>query len=143
MSWMLRIRRQRSSAIVVDLLLNELGAGGKPRLTVLNKVDLLGPFERSGLHGLTGKEEPQMVSARTGEGLPDLITAIARLAAEQFIPVDLVLPYDKTGWISRIEQQGKIESIEYTEAGIQVKAGSVQRCSTPCSGKSTSGKMET
>ena len=107
---------------VVDLLLNELGAGGKPRLTVLNKVDLLGPFERSGLHGLTGKEEPQMVSARTGEGLPDLITAIARLAAEQFIPVDLVLPYDKTGWISRIEQQGKIESIEYTEAGIQVKA---------------------
>jgi len=107
---------------VVDLLLNELGAGGKPRLTVLNKVDLLGPFERSGLHGLTGKEEPQMVSARTGEGLPDLITAIARLAAEQFVPVDLVLPYDKTGWISRIEQQGKIESIEYTEAGIQVKA---------------------
>ena len=107
---------------VVEQLLNELGAAGKPRLTVLNKIDLLGSFERSGLHLLKGKEESLEISARTGEGLPALVSAIARLAAEQYIPVDLVLPYAKAGWINRIENQGKIEHLEYGEEGIRVKA---------------------
>jgi len=107
---------------VVEQLLNELGAAGKPRLTVLNKIDLIGPDERSGLPLLAGKDTVQLVSARTGEGLADLVAAVARLAAEQFIPIDLILPYDKAGWVSRIEQQGKIERIDYTEEGIKVKA---------------------
>jgi len=107
---------------VVEQLLNELGAAGKPRLTVLNKIDLLGPFERTGLGLLTGKEAALLVSARTGEGLPELVAAISRLAAEQFIPIDLVLPYSKASWINRIEQQGKVEQIEYTEEGIRIVA---------------------
>ena len=107
---------------VVEQLLNELGAAGKPRLVVLNKIDLLGPFERTRLQTLAGREQPIEISARTGEGLEDLIAAIGRLAAESFVPVSLLLPYAKTGWISRIEQQGKVDRIDYREDGIAVEA---------------------
>lgn len=107
---------------VVEQLLNELDAAGKPRLTVLNKVDLLGPFERTGLVHLSGRDRTIQVSARTGEGLNDLITEISKLAAESFIPVSILLPYAKTGWISRIEKQGKVDRIEYREDGIAVDA---------------------
>lgn len=107
---------------VVEQLLNELCAAGKPRLVVLNKIDLLGPFERTRLQTLAGREQPIEISARTGEGLEDLIAAIGRLAAESFVPVSLLLPYAKTGWISRMEQQGKIDRIDYREDGIAVEA---------------------
>lgn len=107
---------------VVEQLLNELGAAGKPRLTVLNKIDLLGPFERSGLGLLSGKDKAIPISARTREGLPELIAEIGRLAAEQYIPVTLVLPYNKSGWVDKIEQHGKIEKLDYLEDGIHIAA---------------------
>lgn len=107
---------------VVEQLLNELGAAGKPRLTVLNKIDLLGPFERSGLSPLAGRERTIWLSARTGEGLSELTAKISELAAESFIPVSLLLPYAKTGLISRIEKQGKIDRLDYREEGIAVEA---------------------
>jgi len=107
---------------VVEQLLNELGAAGKPRLTVLNKIDLVGPFERSGLNLLGGKDKFIPISARTREGIPELIEAIGQLAAEQFVPVNLVIPYSKAGWVDRIEQQGKIEQLDYLEDGIHLSA---------------------
>jgi GTP-binding protein HflX len=107
---------------VVEQLLNELGAAGKPRLTVLNKIDLVGPFERSGLILLGGKDKFIPISARTREGIPELIEAIGLLAAEQFVPVNLIIPYNKAGWVDRIEQQGKIEQLDYLEDGIHLSA---------------------
>ncbi|MDD2533948.1 MAG: GTPase HflX [Eubacteriales bacterium] len=107
---------------VVEQLLNELGAAGKPRLTVLNKIDRLGSFERGGLTLFSGRDQTIQISARTGEGIPDLIAAISKLAAESFIPVSLLLPYAKTGWVSRIEQQGKVDHVDYREDGIAVEA---------------------
>jgi GTP-binding protein HflX len=107
---------------VVEQLLNELGAAGKPRLTVLNKIDLVGPFERSGLILLGGKDKFIPISARTREGIQELIEAIGLLAAEQFVPVNLIIPYNKAGWVDRIEQQGKIEQLDYLEDGIHLSA---------------------
>jgi GTP-binding protein HflX len=107
---------------VVEQLLQELDAAGKPRLTVLNKIDLLGPFERSLLNLLGGKDETVRVSSRTGEGLPVLVAAISRLASGQYVPVQVVLAYNQASWISRMEQQGKIEQIDYREDGIFISA---------------------
>jgi GTP-binding protein HflX len=106
---------------VVEQLLQELGAADKPRLTVLNKMDLLDPEERRRLKKLKGRENMLEISARTGEGLPELIRAIASLAAESFIPLEVTLPYSHAGWLDRIEKQGQIERIEYTAEGIRVR----------------------
>ena len=64
----------------VENVLEELGAGDKPRLLVLNKVDLLGPAEAAA-HGETAApgEETVAVSALRRHGLDALLQAIDRL----------------------------------------------------------------
>ena len=66
----------------VENVLQELGAGDKPRLLVLNKVDLLGPAEaEAAAHGETAApgEETVAVSALRRHGIDALLQAIDRL----------------------------------------------------------------
>lgn len=58
----------------VQAVLEEIGAGGKPRLDVLNKVDLV-PERLAALQAARPAAIP--VSARTGEGLEGLVRAVA------------------------------------------------------------------
>jgi GTPase len=57
---------------VVHEVLTEIGAGDHPRLTVYNKADLLGPHDPLPLL----KSNEIVVSAVTGEGLPELVQRI-------------------------------------------------------------------
>jgi 50S ribosomal subunit-associated GTPase HflX len=59
--------------VVLDVL-EEIGAGGHPRLTVYNKLDLLGPDDP--LPRLKSNEF--MVSAVTGQGLSELVERIVQ-----------------------------------------------------------------
>ena len=66
----------------VENVLDELGAGDKPRLLVLNKVDLLeaGEVEADARGEAVAKEEDSVaVSALRGQGLDALCKAIDRL----------------------------------------------------------------
>ena len=60
----------------VEKVLGELESLGKPRLEVLNKIDLLGPHEREGLERRSGATGEVAVSALTGEGMDALLAAI-------------------------------------------------------------------
>jgi GTP-binding protein HflX len=62
---------------VVLEVLNEMGAGDHPKLTVYNKVDLLGPHDPLPLL----KSNEVVVSAVTGEGLTDLVQRILQEVA--------------------------------------------------------------
>jgi len=68
-----------SEAQKVDVLkvLAELGVeegNDRPFIEVLNKIDLLEPEAREGLLGREGADAPIAVSARTGEGLSQLLS---------------------------------------------------------------------
>jgi len=66
----------------VEQVLAELGAGNLPRVTVLNKADLLrDPVARKGLE--VAYPDAVFVSARTGEGLEQLKTRLAQALAER------------------------------------------------------------
>ena len=67
----------------MEKVLGELDSLGKPRIEVLNKIDLLGEHEREGLlaRGQSGAAGEVAVSARTGEGMEALLEAIDRGAA--------------------------------------------------------------
>lgn len=58
----------------VQHVLDELGAREKPQIEVLNKVDLLPPEEQAGLREGIGR--PLAISARTGDGLSELLARI-------------------------------------------------------------------
>lgn len=64
---------QREAAVAS--VLDEIGAGARPRVSVLNKCDALTPARRAAL--LAARPEAVLVSARTGEGKDALKAALA------------------------------------------------------------------
>jgi GTPase len=84
----------------VEKVLDELEALGKPRIEVLNKVDLLAPHERE---GLSARGEV-LVSARTGEGTEALLAAIdAALRSDPIVEADLRVPQHEGAVLAAID----------------------------------------
>ena len=87
----------------------ELGAEQTPRLDVFNKCDrYLGDIRPHG-------EDIVSISARTGEGVPELLAAIGRRLDNGARRVIIHLPYDQGGLLDKLYQQAKVESVEYGE----------------------------
>ncbi len=96
-------------AEIVDSLIRELGAEQTPCLRVYNKSDLFWGDIRP--HG----EMAVNISAKTGEGLSDLLASIDRVLDKGTRRVTLHLPYDKGGLLDLLYRDAKVESVEYAE----------------------------
>ncbi len=110
---------------VVEQLLVELKAAAKPRLTVLNKIDLLdGPPDPALLRLVRTAADQRLlaISAKTGTGMPELLAALGEMAGQGLISVHLLLPYAEAGLLKVIEQQGQLQQIDYRAEGIAVSA---------------------
>jgi GTPase len=104
----------------VDAVLEEIGAGEKPRLLVLNKIDLLGPEERRELS--FAHAGALQVSAETGEGIEALKDRAAELFAETLQEVELLLPHRAGAQLSELHKiAGDLEREDRPE-GVSVKA---------------------
>ena len=99
----------REQAEVVDQLIQELGANDTPRIEVFNKCDLWTGDIRP--HG----EDRVSISAKTGEGVPDLLTAIGRVLDNGARRVTIHLPYDKGGLLDKLYLEAKVERVDYGE----------------------------
>ena len=105
----------REQAEVVDGLIRELGAQETPRLEVFNKSDLYVGEIRP--HG----ENIVSISAKTGEGLDQLLKMIADRLDTGARRVELRLPYDQGGWVDTLYREAKVERVEYADT-IEVTA---------------------
>ena len=105
----------QEQAAIVDDLIRELGAEQTPCLRVYNKSDLFWGDIRP--HG----EDTVNISAKTGEGLDELLRAIDKLLDKGTRRVTLHIPYDKAGLLDVLYKDAKVESVEYGET-IDVKA---------------------
>ncbi len=106
-------------ATVRDVI-GELGARDIPEIVVFNKSDLADDDQRLLLRGM----EPTgiFVSARTGEGVDELMERIAQLLPAPEIELTLLVPYDRGEIISRLHVQGRVLSTDYREEGTLVTA---------------------
>ena len=99
----------QEQARIVDDLIRELGAENIPCIRVYNKSDLAFAFQRD-------KEgDAVSVSAKTGEGLIRLLSAIDKKLDKGTKRVTLHLPYDKAGALDSLYREAKVESVEYGE----------------------------
>ena len=97
----------RQQAQIVEELIRELKADHIPCIRVYNKSDLAFSGERA-------KEDDSVaISAKTGEGIDNLLELIDRKLDKGTRRVTLHLPYDKTGLLDSIYREGKVESVEY------------------------------
>ena len=101
--------RWQEQAAVVDSLVRDLGAQQTPCLRVYNKSDLFWGDLRP--HG----EDEVNISAKTGEGVEDLLAAIDRLLDKGTRRVTIHLPYDKGGLLDLLYREAKVETVEYAE----------------------------
>jgi GTP-binding protein HflX len=104
----------------VEDTLEEIGAGERPRLLVLNKIDALDEDGRAALrhrhpHGIA-------VSALTGEGLEELREAIEQAFARTLTSVELLLPYSEGGRLAELHDVAGDLHREDTADGVRVVA---------------------
>jgi GTP-binding protein HflX len=98
----------------VEKVLGELESLGKPRIEVLNKIDLLGPHEREGLTERTRSTGEVAVSARTGEGMEALLAAIdGALQSDPILSAELRVPQQEGSVLAAIEAGMVVHSREY------------------------------
>ena len=102
---------------VTNSLLNELGAAGHPIIPVLNKWDAVENPEFA--PRLTGAVR---ISALNGDGIENLLAAIEENLPERTFPVELLLPFSKTGLAAKLREEGAVTSEEYVPEGLRVSA---------------------
>lgn len=104
---------------VVYRTLEELKVTGKPVITFLNKQDKL---EKERIIKDIKADAIVKGSAKTGEGIDELLSKITEILREGKVLIDTVLSYADTSKISVIRKKGQLLSEEYEGEGIKVKA---------------------
>jgi GTPase len=104
----------------VEDVLEEIGVGDQPRILVLNKADRLDDERRRELAYRHG--DASLVSAVTGEGLPELEERIADHFERLMRDVELLVPFSEGGTLSELhEVAGDLERTD-TPDGVLVSA---------------------
>ena len=103
----------------VQQVLDELGAGDKPRLVVWNKADLLEPAAQDPDAPSPVVNGEVLVSAVTGWGMDTLRASLAALLADLWEDVDVVLPYTAGELLARIRERGTVE-IDYRGTDVHI-----------------------
>ena len=104
----------------VERTLEEIGAGERPRLLVLNKVDVLDEAQRAELR--LRHPDAVLVSAAAGEGLEALAERLERELLHTLAPVHLLVPYSDGGSLAELhELAGEVNRTD-TPEGVRVDA---------------------
>jgi GTP-binding protein HflX len=104
----------------VRSVLADVDAHLVPEVVVVNKADVADPLV---IDRLRRREKHLIVvSARTGEGIDELRTLIARELPRPAVAVDVLLPYDRGDLVSRVHDEGDLVRQEHEEQGTRVRA---------------------
>ena len=112
----------------VEIELRDLGVNDRPRLTVLNKVDLLPPE----LVPLMLRRFPNAVaaSAAVGTGIDAVRNRIAELVSASYIPVKVTIPYAASESVNLFHKRGMIEREVHRSKGTVI-VGKLPRALLP------------
>lgn len=101
---------------IVESLIEQLGAGKKPCITVYNKSDIY-----TG-EALPSGDNTVRISALTGEGMDKLINKMCHMLERGRRRVVLSLPYSKGGILEILHDDSNVLRTEYLENNILVEA---------------------
>jgi GTP-binding protein HflX len=105
----------------VQTVLDELGAGHKPRILVLNKSDMI-PAEEGMPLGVTRRDDQYIVrvSATLGTGMDALKIKLAQALADLWVEVQLSLPYSAGELLARVRERGSV-TFEYRDEDVRIE----------------------
>lgn len=101
-------------AEAVNKIVAELGAQETPQVVAFNKCDLVAP---DAVPRQTGAVH---MSAKTGEGLNELLAAIENSLMLGKKHVEFTLPYGRETVLDMLYRDADVQKAEYVEAGIEI-----------------------
>ncbi|MDO4270882.1 MAG: GTPase HflX [Eubacteriales bacterium] len=108
----------REQAETVEKVIAQLGAQDIPRVTVYNKADKCPPdvipFFRP--------DEGVKISAKTGAGLDELLSAVEKALGRGKHSVRLLIPYADGAVLDLLHREAQVEAEDYAENGTLVSA---------------------
>lgn len=102
---------------VTRKLLADLGCSDQPVIPVMNKCDLVPSLLEIPMIGGAVR-----ISAKTGEGIEDLLSAVEENLPVSLRKVALLLPFDQAGIVAQIRKDQVLYQEEYRPNGIFVSA---------------------
>jgi len=100
---------------VVNSVLSDIGAVGKPEILVYNKTDLLENDE-----DILPKENSVGISVLKNRGIDRLLELIGDVAPGKKKEMLVLIPYAEGALVSKLHETQKILSEEYTEYGTKI-----------------------
>ncbi|MDW7753647.1 MAG: GTPase HflX [Brevefilum sp.] len=113
-------RNASAQAKSVQETLIDIGAGEIPMVTAFNKIDLLKDPEAA-VDNLEEFPSTFPISARTGQGIDALLSAIESELFETYIELDVFIPYQEGQLISKLHEFGQVHELENLEEGTRIK----------------------
>jgi GTP-binding protein HflX len=107
----------KQQAEVVADILHRLKIDRLPRITAYNKMDKVSRSQREAFQHAEGFP----ISARTGEGLRDLLSAVEETLSTQWVEKDLLLPYSEGARLAQLHEHMEILSQETSAEGIRLR----------------------
>lgn len=104
---------------IVYETLKQLGITNKTIITIFNKQDIA---PEGFLWKDLKADDCVKLSAKTGEGVQELLMLLAKVLREQKLLIERVFPYEEAGKLSAIRKAGELLTEEYREDGIFVRA---------------------
>ena len=104
----------------VQITLAELKAEHIPAITVLNKIDRLQSEELPADIRLFF-EDAVSISAKKGQGIPELLDTIELKLYKELVPIDVEMPYKQGNLISLFHDQGKVTKTEHGRGKVHME----------------------
>ena len=101
---------------IVDRLIEQLARPEVPVLRCYNKADLVSPED------LPVGERNLAFSAKTGEGLDRLLSALDRELSKNLRHAVFLLPYAMGGQVEVLHENARVLRVDYTAEGIEIEA---------------------
>lgn len=100
--------------------LQSLEVTDKPVVTVFNKQDKIGEYP--GIIRDLRADYTVNISAKTGEGIPELLKTVEAVLRERKILIERRYAYQEAGKIQQIRRYGELLEEDYREDGIFIRA---------------------
>ncbi len=105
----------------VQKTLVEIGAGDIPIVTAFNKIDRLKDPDGA-IIKLEDFSNTFPISAKTGQGIDELLTALEDQLFESFIEIEAIIPYQEGRLISLLHEFGQVKQTRNQENGTKILA---------------------
>lgn len=105
---------------VVNEIVAEEKADAPPEMLVINKIDAIDATRLTELRGALGADAV-FVSARTGEGLPELFDRIREFVGRSDVELTIAVPFSRGDIISRIHREGEVLATDHHADGTTMR----------------------